>query len=220
METIFSKLGIAAKWWWKRIEYQKRGTAHAHGCFRLLCDPGISESAKRVLEARISQMLLNEFNGWELVQSGAPTEQFADSSTFSDEWEDCTTRIRPSSWNERTCTEHALKIEDGIRQENIIKNFQDYFLTTMNKLCPVDSTKNKRDPSTLFNYSTASTVHPCSLDPNEFFSSDNGFTDVRSNDGLYQPAVNVVERHNCNGYCFRKKKEKKIIRHKSSGGAK
>ena len=100
-------------------------------------------------------------------------------------------------------------MEDGIEVEKIINNFQDYFLTTMNKLCPVDSTKNKRDPSTLFNYSTASTVHPCSLDPNEFFSSDNGFTDIRSNVGLYQPAVNVVERHNCNGYCFRGKKEEK-----------
>ena len=42
MNTIFSKLGISAKWWWKRCEYQKRGTVHIHGCFRLYCDPGMS----------------------------------------------------------------------------------------------------------------------------------------------------------------------------------
>ena len=64
METIFSKLGIGAKWWWKRIEYQKRGTAHAHGCFRLLCDPDVSEAAKKVLEGRISEMLMNKLEGW------------------------------------------------------------------------------------------------------------------------------------------------------------
>ena len=80
----------------------------------------MSEAAKRVLEGRISQMLLNEFSGWELVQAGIPTEQFSESSTFFDEWDDTTTRIRPSRWNEKTCTEHALKVEDGMKQENII----------------------------------------------------------------------------------------------------
>ena len=209
MDTIFSTLGISAKWWWKRIEYQKRGTAHAHGCFRLHCDPGMSEAAKRVLEGRISEMLLNEFQGWELVQTGTPNVKFPESSTHSDEWETTVPRPKPGIWNERVCTEHALKVEDGIKQEEIIKNFQDYFLTTLNKLCPVDSTEDKRNPSTLFNYDTADVLHPCSLDPNEYFDDVNGFTSVRSIEELYQPAVNIVERHNCNGYCFRKKRDAK-----------
>ena len=97
-------------------------------------------------------------------------------------------------------------MEDGIKQEKIIKNFQDYFLTTLNNLCPVDSTEDKRNPSTLFNYDTADVLHPCSLDPNEYFDDVNGFTSVRSIEELYQPAVNIVERHNCNDYCFRRKK--------------
>ena len=46
-------------------------------------------------------------------------------------------------------------MEDGIKQEEIINNFQDYFLTTLNKLCPVDITEDKRNPSTLFNYDAA-----------------------------------------------------------------
>ena len=204
METIFSKLGIAAKWWWKRIEYQKRGTAHGHGCFRLYCDPGMSEAAKRVLEARILEMLLNKFQGWELVRTGIPHVTFPESSTHSDEWDNTIPRPRPDTWDERICTEHALKVEYGIKQEEIIKNYQDYFLTTVNNLCPVDSTKDKRDPSTLFNYSTSNTLHPCSLDPKKYFDNFNGFNFERSNVELYQPAVNVVDRHNCNSYCYQK----------------
>ena len=75
------------------------------------------------------------------------------------------TRIKPGEWNENVCTNHALKVEDGIEVEKIINNFQDYFLTTMNQLCPIDSTKFKRHPSTFFNYETADILHPCSLDP-------------------------------------------------------
>ena len=62
----------------------------------------MSDMAKRVLEGRISKMLLNEFNGWELVRAGIPNEQFSETSTHSDEWDDTTTRIRPSRWNEKT----------------------------------------------------------------------------------------------------------------------
>ena len=69
--------------------------------------------------------------------------------------------------------------------------------------------EDKLNPSTLFNYDTADVLQPCSLDPNEYFDDDNGFTSVRSIKELYQPAVNIVEWHNCNGYCFRKKRRKK-----------
>ena len=72
METIFSKLGISVKWWWKKIEYQKRGTEHAHGCFRLMCDPGVSDAAQKVLEGRISEILMNTFHGWGLLSTGIP----------------------------------------------------------------------------------------------------------------------------------------------------
>ena len=112
-------------------------------------------------------------------------------------------------WNEYVCTENWLNVEYGILQEKIVTNFQDYFLTTMNEKCPVDSTKDKRDPTTLFNYSTANTLHPCSLDPKSFFNINTGFNSERVHTELYQPAVNVVERHNCNGYCFRKNKKRK-----------
>ena len=100
-------------------------------------------------------------------------------------------------------------MEDGIKQEELIKNFQDYFLTTLNKLCPVDSTEDKRNTSTLFNYDMTDVLHPCSLDLNKYFDDHKYFTSVSSMEELYQPAVNIVEWHNCNGYCFRKKETQK-----------
>ena len=169
----------------------------------------MSEMAKRVLEGRISEILLTGFSGWELVQSGGPNDKFPGTSTHSDEWETTVPRTKPGVWNENVCTDHALKVEDGIEVEKIINNFQDYFLTTINELCPIDSTKEKRDPSTLFNYSTIDTLHPCSLNPNNYFDNDNSFNSVSINAELYQSVVYVVEIHNCNSYCFRKKRRKK-----------
>jgi hypothetical protein len=49
---------LAAKWSWFRIEYQERGTAHAHGCLRLKCNPGLSQLAEQVFAARLAQDVL------------------------------------------------------------------------------------------------------------------------------------------------------------------
>ena len=205
----FSKLGITAKWWWKRCEYQKRGTVHIHGCLRLICDPGITEYAKKVLEARISEMLLNEFDGWRLVNSNITPTQLPADRKHSDVWETEFVRQKPNTWNEKSCTEHALNVEGGISTEECIVNFQNWFLTTMNTVCMIDCDKDKRDPSTFFDYSKPGAKHPCGRDPKIYFEEDNGFTSVRSKSELYAPAVNVVERHKCNGYCLRKNIKRK-----------
>ena len=76
----------------------------------------MSEAEKRVLEGRISDMLLNEFKGWELVKAGTPNIKFPAISTHSDEWETTVPRPKSGIWNERVCTEHALKVEDWIKQ--------------------------------------------------------------------------------------------------------
>ena len=81
----------------------------------LYCDPGMSEAAKRVLEARILEMLLNKFQGWKLVRTGVPHVTFPETSTHSDEWNNTIMRPRPDTWDKRVCTEHALKVEYGIK---------------------------------------------------------------------------------------------------------
>ena len=47
-----TKSPLKATWTWFCIEYQGRGSAHAHGCCRLDCDPGIAELAQKVLKGR------------------------------------------------------------------------------------------------------------------------------------------------------------------------
>eukprot|EP00978_Attheya_sp_CCMP212_P037936 scaffold183166_cov31-Attheya_sp.AAC.1 len=60
LDTYYGKHGLELEWSWFRIEYQERGTAHAHGCFRLKCDPGISDLAQKVLKGRIAEKRLVE----------------------------------------------------------------------------------------------------------------------------------------------------------------
>mgnify|MGYP003333637567 CR=1 FL=1 len=57
-KTFFSNNGLKVKWVWFRIKYQLRGTAHAHGCLRLIKDPGLIELALNVMKGRIAHRKL------------------------------------------------------------------------------------------------------------------------------------------------------------------
>ena len=83
----------------------------------------MSEAAAKVLEGRISEMLLNYFDGWDLVRAGIPRVQFSQNSTHSDEWDNTLPREEPSVWDETVCTDHALQVEYGIEQEKLLKIF-------------------------------------------------------------------------------------------------
>ena len=58
INTFHSKNGLELSWFWFRVEYQNRGTAHVHGCLRLKDDPGIEELSRKVLKGRISERKL------------------------------------------------------------------------------------------------------------------------------------------------------------------
>ena len=48
INKFFGEEGLRNEYFWFRIEYQGRGTAHAHGCCRLESDPGLTTLARRV----------------------------------------------------------------------------------------------------------------------------------------------------------------------------
>ena len=73
LDTYYGKTGLELEWSWFRIEYQERGTAHAHGCFRLKCDPGISDLAQKVLKGRIAEKRLVELG---YINGGLNTVSF------------------------------------------------------------------------------------------------------------------------------------------------
>ena len=60
VEAFLKSSGMEAEYTWFRIEYQERGTAHAHGCFRLKCDPGIADLGQTVLQGRIAPLALHK----------------------------------------------------------------------------------------------------------------------------------------------------------------
>ena len=82
-----------------------------------MCDPGVSDAAQKLLEGRISEILMNKFHGWELVRTGVPHKEFSENIIHSDEWYETLTRTKPKLWNEEVCTEHALAVEYGIEHE-------------------------------------------------------------------------------------------------------
>ena len=49
LNTLFAKKGLEMEWWWFRVEHQKRGTAHVHGCLRLANAPELTTLAEHVL---------------------------------------------------------------------------------------------------------------------------------------------------------------------------
>ena len=61
LESFFGSKGLDMKWFWFRIEFQKRGTAHIHGCLRLKSDPDITLLGSKVLEGRTSSKLVQMY---------------------------------------------------------------------------------------------------------------------------------------------------------------
>ena len=55
IETYFSDTGLNSEWYWFRIEYQKRGCPHIHGCCRLKSDPGLHKLSQKFLHSREAQ---------------------------------------------------------------------------------------------------------------------------------------------------------------------
>ena len=53
VKTVFGKQGLEIEWWWFRVEYQKRGTAHVHGCLRFADAPELTTLAQKVKSGRI-----------------------------------------------------------------------------------------------------------------------------------------------------------------------
>jgi hypothetical protein len=55
LKTFFGKEGFEAAWHFVRLELQKRGVYHGHGCVRLKSDPGFNRLALEVYAGRQAQ---------------------------------------------------------------------------------------------------------------------------------------------------------------------
>ena len=132
LETYYGKNSLECEWQWFRIEYQERGTAHAHGCFKLKCDPGIAQLAQKVLIGHVAERRLVELG---LGQSRNVTLR------KDDQWEERDEEYEPiplSSDDEL----HRLfeDVNVGIDSEEVIHHFNDQFLSTNHPDPPADAT--------------------------------------------------------------------------------
>jgi hypothetical protein len=138
----FGDAGLPVKWSWFRIEYQERGTAHAHGCLRLECDPNISVLSNKVADARQLQAILQHQN-----------IALADGEFFSaDETTDDKLIIDDADLNKVFTEDEVTKLKqtiaDGVKAHCIIINFQDFLLTTFHPDPPTDAATQQRDETT------------------------------------------------------------------------
>ena len=58
LKEYFSENCLDMEYCWFRVEYQSRGTAHVHGCYKLKSDPGISDLCETIREGRYAQKVL------------------------------------------------------------------------------------------------------------------------------------------------------------------
>jgi hypothetical protein len=83
-KAFLQSSGMKAEYTWFRIEYQERGTAHAHGCFRLECDPGIADLGQTVLQGRISALAIKKRMYEAYSQMSVPDDSACDDSVNID----------------------------------------------------------------------------------------------------------------------------------------
>ena len=82
-----SREGLDAEYVWFRIEYQKRGTAHAHGCARLKSDPGLVQLGEKVFAGKVAQRILQ--NSGRVDSNTFSTEGFFTAEDIAqDLWDD------------------------------------------------------------------------------------------------------------------------------------
>ena len=62
LDILFGADGMETEWIWYRIEYQKRGATHKHGCIIIKCDPGITLHADNVLKGNMFYFLIHFYS--------------------------------------------------------------------------------------------------------------------------------------------------------------
>ena len=184
--TIFGPKGLEMKWFWYRVEYQKRGTAHIHGCVRLKDDPGLTALSAKVRKGRMADR--------RLVADG-DNPRIPAMETDGDVW--IKSAEKPSTPDEK---QNLIRdVEKGQEAHRAIMCFHDWLLTTRHPSPPRDATENNRREDTMFQQ-TDTNAHPSSVPLQDFVHGTDAFRSQQ-----YCQLINAVQRHKCQGYCQRQK---------------
>ena len=185
--SFYGKDCLNAEWYWYRIEYQKRGSAHVHGCCRLKSDPNLPDLAQKVVHGREAQL------AW--IASGDPHPLPDPHFSPEDMEEDKIVRPFPEGQelSEEMIDALTLKIVEGVDAQRRLLRYHDFLLTVMHPTPPSDATADARDEASRF-HQTDTNRHPCAADPNN------------TNAEHYCQLIDACQRHRCCNYCERKDK--------------
>ncbi len=185
--SFYGKDCLNAEWYWYRIEYQKRGSAHVHGCCRLKSDPNLPDLAQKVVHGREAQL------AW--MASGDPHPLPEPHFSPEDMSEDKIVRSFPvdQELSAEMIDELTLKIVQGVDAQRRMLRYHDFLLTVMHPSPPSDATADVRDEASRF-HQTDTNRHPCAADPED------------TNAEHYCQLLNACQRHRCCNYCERKDK--------------
>ena len=202
LEHYFSDRCLNVEYFWFRVEYQARGTAHIHGCYKLKSDPGIAKLAEVVMDGRIAARTL-ALQGYDCPYVFDVFRTEKDIWVSSEELlcHGCNFahEIDPTV---ESPDELREKVKKGIEAERIVCNYNDFLFTTYNPCPPSDANSDQRDDSTKFKQNVDNT-HPANIDPELFYAMDED-----SHFAHYCQLVNTVQRHKCSNYCCNNKEKK------------
>lgn len=198
LKTVMGQYGLQLDYHWFRIEYQKRGAAHAHGCFKIKGMPSIAGLSTEVLNGRIAQRQL------QIHSQLKPGVGFPQLSTEFDEW--MSTEENPDGPLEPLGQDEVDELEDliekGIKAERVVLNFNDWLISALNVTDPLpeDAEADQRAESTKFKQGPVD-PHPAAVNFLEVLSKR-----PRQQEEQYCQLVGAVQRHACLAYCLRNKK--------------
>ena len=192
---LVDKQSLDCKYYWYRIEYQQRGTAHVHGCFRLNSDPGITKLCEKVRDGRIAARKL------QLAGLRVRCREVYDGRTSDDVFVERDKLDLNQVEYRTTYTRDEIEalqrtVEESIGIEEKVCAYNDFLFSTYNEDPPSDAFKEERDVNTKFAH-TDTNVHPSTL----CHGSCNSLSAYQLNTH-YCKLVNTVQRHFCSPYCW------------------
>jgi len=190
---FLNKNGLKSTYFWFRIEYQERGTAHIHGCLKLSSDFGISELAQKVRDGRIAIRKL-KLAGLRTRSEISVLSVRDDKFVSRYDLNRAGIEIK-TDFSEDEIDQMNDLIDEAIVAEKKICDYNDFLFTTFNQDPPIDALDCQRNDTTKF-IQTTNNSHPSCMPVIDCISYDN-----LNKKRHYCNLVNTVQRHYCSKYC-------------------
>ena len=139
LKSYFRNKYLNSLYYWFRVEYQERGTAHIHGCFKLHSDPGITKLCEVIRDGRIAHHHL--YKQKKCIQTEFSAYSRRDNKFLTDETLNSAGVTNPYLSIISPEIEKVLnkRIKLAIEVELIVKKFNDFLFTSINERSQNDS---------------------------------------------------------------------------------